>query len=496
MRPTDGAKGDPSESVPKADAWYIESKPTDGSLPYSCSFVEFDQRGDYLDFEQQRRSWEKIKELGSKQQQKLLVVIYCHGWKNNSQSGNVVEFNRFLARLASSPQIRTNHLRVHGLYLAWRGNLVRPFIATDSEAFRRTEADFGGAIVDKRYRRKLALFTPSWLIEQASYWSRKGAAESNVSGVPIARTIFTVANAAKHFSRPDWTNQVFVIGHSFGALMLEKSLGQACVGSLTEQWKWNFPSNSIALPATVSMLPFDCILFVNSAAPSIYAKELADLLWAHHNEQEAAHIQGAASPIVISVTSSADWATRVAHRWANVFAPIYPSLQRDYTEGVLQPSNDSSPVPVPQSYFYEHTPGHNPLLVSHWIKRLNQNELSAEAPPNDLHEVFAANLDFNPSDPTIFYTTSKSGDKPTAWQIVTDPQPPGWSQYKGHKPVKRGNYWIVRCTKPLIASHDAIWTMTAMDLYAALYRLAEVERHKSKSAGPDAGHSVSPNPAP
>src|SRR5947208_2590040 len=70
MRPTNGTKGDPSAAVANADAWYIVSKPTDGSLPYSCSFVEFDERGDYLDFRQQRRSWEKIQELGVKEKQK------------------------------------------------------------------------------------------------------------------------------------------------------------------------------------------------------------------------------------------------------------------------------------------------------------------------------------------------------------------------------------------------------------------------------------------
>jgi hypothetical protein len=143
MRPTNGATGDPGKDVPVSNRWYIESNPTNGSLPYSCSFVEFDERGDYLDFRQQKRSWEKIKELAVDKKQKLVFVIYCHGWKNNSQSGNVVEFNRFLERLAASPDITSHHLRVHGLYLAWRGNVVRPFIDRDSEAFHRTTKDWG-----------------------------------------------------------------------------------------------------------------------------------------------------------------------------------------------------------------------------------------------------------------------------------------------------------------------------------------------------------------
>ena len=50
MRPTNGVKGDFGTDVANGDAWYIESKPSNEGLPYSCSFVEFDERGDYLDF--------------------------------------------------------------------------------------------------------------------------------------------------------------------------------------------------------------------------------------------------------------------------------------------------------------------------------------------------------------------------------------------------------------------------------------------------------------
>src|SRR6185436_14439383 len=44
---------------PNSMRWYVEStQPFDGR-PYSCSFVEFDERGDYLDFQQHRHSYEK-----------------------------------------------------------------------------------------------------------------------------------------------------------------------------------------------------------------------------------------------------------------------------------------------------------------------------------------------------------------------------------------------------------------------------------------------------
>ena len=61
----------------------IPSPPV-GGKPYSCSFVEFDERGDYLDFQQQRRSWQKIKELSYDQREELLFVIL----KDVEETGN------------------------------------------------------------------------------------------------------------------------------------------------------------------------------------------------------------------------------------------------------------------------------------------------------------------------------------------------------------------------------------------------------------------------
>src|SRR5687768_11174605 len=50
LRPTKGEKSDPPDTIANGHAWYIESAPVAGK-PASCSFVEFDERGDYLDFQ-------------------------------------------------------------------------------------------------------------------------------------------------------------------------------------------------------------------------------------------------------------------------------------------------------------------------------------------------------------------------------------------------------------------------------------------------------------
>src|SRR6516225_4981184 len=59
-RPQDVHPPEPGPSVAYSESWYIETPPRDKSRPTSCSFVEFDERGDYLDFWQHRHAYEKI----------------------------------------------------------------------------------------------------------------------------------------------------------------------------------------------------------------------------------------------------------------------------------------------------------------------------------------------------------------------------------------------------------------------------------------------------
>src|SRR6185436_3341179 len=94
-----GVPPDPPPDLPPSKAWYIESKPESG-LPQSCSFIEFDERGDYLDFRQHRHAYEKVRTL-AEQNKNLIVVIFVHGWRNSAQSANVVSFNEFLHQLST-----------------------------------------------------------------------------------------------------------------------------------------------------------------------------------------------------------------------------------------------------------------------------------------------------------------------------------------------------------------------------------------------------------
>jgi len=449
----------------KSKSWLIEGR-TDKGAALSCSFVEFDERGDFLDFQQHTSCEAQIASLV--QSNRVLVVIYCHGWKNSSQSGDVLKFNSFLARLADSEEIRQRGMRVHGVYLGWRGNAFKPYInrSGDNQPYQDTTRIYGEPIVDREFQRR---FDWTWMVpENLSYWNRKAAAEHKVSGLPMARAIFTYAAAAKNYGAK-LDNRVVVMGHSFGALMLEKSLGQAMTGEITLEW-WNKKAEGQA-PQKIG-LPFDLILFVNSAAPAIYAKEMRDFLEAHRRALGRARSAAQDAPVIISVTSTADAATGVIHPIGNMCAPFAPSLQRRYTTGIFGDPAPGGTYPthrgIRQSEFYTRTPGHQPYLVNHWIVKQDSGLVPTNA---NAEAIFSANLSTN-KEPDLFFTSAakypaaawkisrKSPDKP----VTLDGLPPAMAD---------SDYWIVSCGKELIAGHNDVWSTTTMEMYAGLFRAAE-----------------------
>jgi hypothetical protein len=472
---------DPPTNITNAQKWYIESTSPEQGLPHSCSFVEFDERGDYLDFHQHKHAYEKILALAQKHEH-LIVVMFLHGWRNNGQSGNVVDFNEFLHQLATHSDVWGPHYRVHGIYLSWRGACLKHVIDPSDQTFRQVAKRYGGDIVDRCEAARLPRLNE--FLETFSYFDRKGVPEHLSSGTSLSRTIITCAHVAKRFNP---RSQVFLIGHSFGGLMLERTFQNATIGELIMSWPFGEQVSSEEIKA--NPLPFDTVLLVNSAAPSIYAKQFQSFLAGHGHAMSRYKVVGANSPVFFSLTSSGDWATGNTHRLANTFCFLLPTLRRKYRgdDFILASQAGSKDVLIQQSYYYRHTPGHNPLLVNRFIEPSRTQTSDAQvAPTNQLR----ANLR-NSRDALAFGTSPrKQGESPLQWRINFPPEtkafdefsryktgnqtyrPVVWQTNSGCYPYKDTAYWIIRCTKEIIKDHNDIWSQQAMDTYAALYSIS------------------------
>jgi hypothetical protein len=240
-----------------------------GKQDYRMAFIEFDEQGDFWDRAQMATVVGEIEEIGKRG---VLLITYVHGWQNNAfNSYDVRQFHELLRDLALSKAVQERKLQVYGVYLGWRGSLYRRFEGPIDHV-----TDVPRAL---------------------SFYNRKAAA-TRIASSAVTEAVFTLIKSAREQSK---ASKCILVGHSFGALVLEKAIAEAMVGTLLyapaeRRGKGRMDNAPIYTPA-------DLVLLINSAAESIYAKKMIDML------SEAA--AGRPKPLVISITSRADSATRL-----------------------------------------------------------------------------------------------------------------------------------------------------------------------------------------
>lgn len=379
---------------------------------YRLSFVEFDDKGDFWDRGQLAIASARVKRAPKP----VLLVIFIHGWHHNAADrkpggkGDVETFQCLLSQLALSESAR--HLQVHGVYLGWRGRLVQG------------------------------------PLDYLTFLGRKAAA-TRVAGTPVTETIFELIRQARR--RGPNASKTVVIGHSFGALVLEKAMAQAVAGSILAQ-----DAQSGGRPFTA---PADLVLLVNSASESIYAKELSDMF---RGIGHRSHVN-AKRPLFISITSETDTATK---GWFPV-GTFLPNLfaRRHYDWGENRgPTSDN----VSQHEYLTTTPGHNRRLFTHRVANLPAVPDSAgpsvrmEAGLSDdcskENPAFEENLQ-RPRGMTFATSRGAASEELNWWQI--EPLPT----------LKPTPYWVMHVPREIIHGHGPIFTAEGCAMMAALFRI-------------------------
>jgi hypothetical protein len=247
-----------------------------------------------------------------------------------------------------------------------------------------------------------------------------------------------------------------VIGHSFGGLVLEKAMAQAVAGTVLSQ---DAQRGGGAFNA-----PADLILLVNSAAESIYAKEMNDMFMRIEHRGSVRPER----PLLVSLTSESDTATG---GWfpAGTFLPnLFARRQYHWDTKYGSASHE-----VNQHEYVTTTPGHNPHLFNHLIQRIppppdaptTVTALAATPPQtcNQPNPSFEENLQ-HPRG-TIFVTSDpKQPDQLLWWRIAevgTDPRTP---------------YWVVHVPDEIIHGHSPIFTPQGRAMMAAIFRLTNPRR--------------------
>ena len=159
-------------------------------------FIEIDDQGELWSPRQLQNALEVLEDA-SHHPKGALVNIFVHGWNHDASAdneihgGNIRGQQELLSMVAAGRPAEQYPQPVIGIYIAWRGKLLRG------------------------------------PLNVMSFFNRRQAA-NRVAGITATSTVYRLLSAAKHNMR----SRVVLVGHSFGGLVVERTLSQALIGSL------------------------------------------------------------------------------------------------------------------------------------------------------------------------------------------------------------------------------------------------------------------------
>ncbi len=289
---------------------------------YNLMFVEFDDQG--LQFPdkpfgeaaafQITDAMKRLNALAA-DHGKLTIFVYVHGWRHNAahDDDDVRNFRKLLHDSALIEQSRGTGHRVVGIYVGWRGLSAR--------------------------------FAP---FRELSFWTRKNAALHVAQG--SARELFarlrgfrcaqSRRNGAADCNDQDAFDRsnvrLFMIGHSFGALVLYNAVAGSLVEAMTR-------AHDGGVRGAPTPRFADMVVLLN---PAFEATRYTPL----HRIATLGPPATAEPPLMIAITGSADDATRV-------FFPIGRTLNSLFQRTV----NDE------EERANTNTIGHMPLYLTHTL---------------------------------------------------------------------------------------------------------------------------------
>jgi len=311
-----------------------------GNTKYYLGFVEVDDFGELFDREQLNHAMTLIQTAKKNSPTKnAIVVTFIHGWKNNASdgSGNVWGFRDELKDISE----HYPNQPVVGIYIGWRGAV-----------------------------------TEIPVVKEFTFYDRRNAA-IRIPSAHLTETLQRIMDETKSCIErcsedpaPGSGSISIIVGHSFGGMVLERSLTQCLVGDILRQEadrkeemrKWSdrkdrgLEKADSQPPPNTLRPPADLIALVNEAAPATEGKQLLDLLKTHKMKLI---VEDREEPLLLSITSEGDAAT-------GLLMPLgqYPSLITKTMRKYPQPD----PPEIPnQSTYYLHTTAHLPPLFSHVI---------------------------------------------------------------------------------------------------------------------------------
>jgi hypothetical protein len=367
---------------------------------YTLGFVEFDDQGEPWAPAQAERVLETI-ERANESPHGAIVIVFVHGWKNNASPEQEAKegyslngFNKLLTELTRLARAThpTAPPEVVGVFVAWRGQSAKA-------------------------------------LQNLTFWGRRKAAK-RVASPSATGTLFEILTTA----RANPKSRVGLIGHSFGGLLVESVMTQAMSAML------------FSGPQAQTDFPADLVVLINPASEAVHAKEFIDLLARDGIALYRVDAEGNryARPLIVSVTSESDIATRV-------YFPVGARLgglgrhYRKYGPEFCSPGES-------QRGFLLHTSGNMEVLFSHTMTR-QPLPAGTEVPETDVQLQVR-------DDPTTGEKSFSFTGLHNRYTVTNIP-----------RALNRTPYWIMRVPKSLIPNHSDIFGPDTLRLLMALVKV-------------------------
>ncbi len=364
---------------------------------YTLAFIEFDDQGELWSPEQRERVIDFI-ERKNEAEAGVVLFVFFHGWLNSAsekdeqnKKRSLYGFKQFMSkatvRLKKFFPERQPHLVA--VYIGWRGRSARqPFTGV-------------------------------------SFWSRRKAAARIASGPTVPEVLLDLLDTAKE----NRNSKTIVIGHSFGAMLLERAIAQVLVGEVVTS------DDEDALEVSI-----DLVVLLNEAAPALLARQLVEVFAQHRIKVYRVDDKGnrVERPLLISITSTADWATRIAYPMGKAFGAAFGSF-RKYGSERCSPG-------ASQKEYYKRTAGHVPALHTHII--------TATPLPKGAQPAEGVRIEFDPD----------SGRR----KVSFDGKKHSYTIRRSAQSFNDTPYWIMQMPASMSGSHSDIFNFDTDRLLTAL----------------------------
>ncbi len=398
---------------------------------YTLAFIEFDDQGELWSPEQRERVIDFI-ERKNETEAGVMLFIFAHGWNNDASEKDEQNKKRSLygfKQFMSKASVRLKEFYPEeGFYTPARRAQRLPDIGE-----RGPKPHVVAVYIGWRGRSAHQPF------KALSFWSRRKAAERIASGPTVSEVLLDLIYKAKENPK----SKTIVMGHSFGAMLLERAIAQVLVGE-------------VMTSADVDSLelPIDLVVFLNEAAPALLARQLVEVFAQQRIKVYRVDNAGNWSerPLLISITSTADWATRFAYPIGNAFAAVARRFRK-------YGSDYCSPAAATQKEYYKRTAGHVPVLHTHIVM--------AKPLPKGVQPAEGVRIEFDPDSGRR--TVSFDGEKHS---YTIRPSPRSFNDTP---------YWIMQMPASMSNSHNDIFNFDTERLLGALVRWTGTSLPKTKT---------------